>query len=538
MSGLPASPGAPSRTSGRGLARRLGWLLVILAGTAVYANALTGPFVEVDKIAIVRAENIRRLWPPIDVIRAWPGTPAWGRPLVAYSLAGNYALSGLSTWSYHLVNITLHVLTGLGLWAAVNRAMRSPLVSPTLRRSAGGLATAIALIWVVHPIHTAAVTHVSGRAQVMTGLAAVVLVLVVLRAAEQRGRSGWWQLTAVVVSAGGMLCSPAMVAVTLLALLADRAVGAGSFRGALRRRWAMYLGLAATWAIPIALSLAGLGPTGKLETYRVLEYGITQPGVVLHYLRLMIWPDPLVLQYHWRPATEMVEVLPGAVVMITLGALAIWLGRLSPVVSLMLGWIILTLLPSSSALPNAYMAIESRMYLPAMGVVALLVAGVWAGLRRVRWRDLASSGSLRGAAVVLVAVTSAALGARTLDRNRDYANPAELWLQAVQAGPYNATAANNLAWLYATSPDAEVRDGQSAIHLAEWAVKLSEGNPGFIDTLAAAHAEVGHFDKAVELMDVVLRLVPDHPRYQRARAEFQAHREAFLEGRPWREPAP
>ncbi len=56
------------------------------------------------------------------------------------------------------------------------------------------------------------------------------------------------------------------------------------------------------------------------------------------------------------------------------------------------------------------------------------------------------------------------------------------------------------AWLLATAPDDALRDGRQARTLAERARQLAgQDVPQILDALAAAHAELGEFDKAVEL---------------------------------------
>ncbi len=73
--------------------------------------------------------------------------------------------------------------------------------------------------------------------------------------------------------------------------------------------------------------------------------------------------------------------------------------------------------------------------------------------------------------------------------------------EALRLNPNDVVALNNLAWLLATNPDEKVRNGYEAISYAERACALTQwGNPGFLATLAAAHAERGNFQQAVELI--------------------------------------
>jgi tetratricopeptide (TPR) repeat protein len=85
---------------------------------------------------------------------------------------------------------------------------------------------------------------------------------------------------------------------------------------------------------------------------------------------------------------------------------------------------------------------------------------------------------------------------------KDYAKVKADYLEALKLNANEHTALNNLAWLQATCPEAEYRDGESALKLAtkvccltKWRVKA------YASTLAAAHAERGEFAKAVEVAE-------------------------------------
>jgi tetratricopeptide (TPR) repeat protein len=92
-------------------------------------------------------------------------------------------------------------------------------------------------------------------------------------------------------------------------------------------------------------------------------------------------------------------------------------------------------------------------------------------------------------------------------RKKDYANAAADYAQAVELNPESAVNQNQLAWTLATVPDEKVRDGQRAVAAAKKACELTDHkNGGFLDTLAAAYAEVGQFDKAVEWQEKALKV--------------------------------
>jgi len=67
---------------------------------------------------------------------------------------------------------------------------------------------------------------------------------------------------------------------------------------------------------------------------------------------------------------------------------------------------------------------------------------------------------------------------------------------AIVLDPRDPAAANNLAWLRATHPSAEHRDGAAALELADSVLRLRPGDSDALDLMAAAQAEIGHFAEA------------------------------------------
>ncbi|MGO9433927.1 MAG: tetratricopeptide repeat protein [Terracidiphilus sp.] len=74
------------------------------------------------------------------------------------------------------------------------------------------------------------------------------------------------------------------------------------------------------------------------------------------------------------------------------------------------------------------------------------------------------------------------------------------WNQALAKDPDHLQLLNDIAWVLSTSSDGALRNGSEALRLAGHAVDLTQGNePALLGTLAAANAEIGRFDKAIEL---------------------------------------
>jgi len=102
--------------------------------------------------------------------------------------------------------------------------------------------------------------------------------------------------------------------------------------------------------------------------------------------------------------------------------------------------------------------------------------------------------------------------------------------EALRLEPDNYRAWNHMAWLLATCPDAQVRDGKRAVELAErasWTTGYEDS--AALDTLAAAYAELGDFDEAIRWQEKAVQLAPDH-KVDRLRGRLEIYRS----GKPFR----
>ena len=178
-------------------------------------------------------------------------------------------------------------------------------------------------------------------------------------------------------------------------LLYDRLFLADSYRQAFRERGWVYAGLVATLAlIPLNLYMANFHRSALVTTDVVSpwDYLKVQSEVLVMYLRLSVWPHPLIIDYAgWPTHPTLASVLPYGLAIVALLALtAFGLLRLAPA-AYAGAWFFLILAPTSSFLPlPTEIATERRMYLPLMGIVALLVLGGYRLLARrgraVAWR--------------------------------------------------------------------------------------------------------------------------------------------------------
>lgn len=415
-----------------------GWLLILLLvvlPAAAYWNSLATPLVLDDVASIRDNASIHTLWPPSVPLRPPAGgLPVGGRPLANLTLAVNYAVSGAEPWSYHLLNLALHVANGLLLFALLHRTLRQPAVPRRWRSAAEGLALGVAAVWVVHPLTTAAVTYLSQRTELLATACLLGTLLAFARgvAAEAGGRG--WRVLAVALCLAGMACKETMAAAPVLVLLYDRTFLAGGFAAAWRRRRGWYLALGGTWILlgGLIASTASRGGTAGLHTgVSSVAYALTQTEALARYLGLVFWPHPLVFDYGEHITRDALVYVPcGLLVAVLLGATLVALVR-RPVLGFAGAMCLGVLAPTTSVVPVATQTIgEHRVYLPLAVVLLLAAALVWRLGRR--------------AAPVVAAVAVVTGATLTVARNCDYRTVENLWRDTVAKRPTNARAHNNL----------------------------------------------------------------------------------------------
>ncbi|MCX6955937.1 MAG: tetratricopeptide repeat protein [Verrucomicrobia bacterium] len=502
-----ASPSSPLRTV---------WLfagVLALATLAVYSNALSVPFIFDDPSSILTNPTLATLWPPWGAFSPPPLVTVSGRPLVNFTFALNHAVSGTAPWSYHLANLAIHIAAGLLLFGIVRRTLASPSLSGRFGTSALPLAFISAALWTLHPLQTESVTYVVQRVESLMGFFYLLTVYAFVRATESQAGIRW-----LVVSVAACLCGMAskevMVSAPLLVFLYDRTFVSVTFAEAWRRRRIYYAALAATWLLLASLVLAtrSRGGTAGFDTdVSAWSYGLTQLRTLTTYLRLSLWPHPLVFDY----GTDLVRhaadvVVPGVIIAAAIGG-TIWALWRRPALGFAGVWFFAIIAPSSSIIPVATQtAAEHRMYLPlaAVLVAVTLLMFSWVGRRSI--------------AVGLV--VAGAFAVLAWQRNTVYRDELALWTDTVAKRPNNARAHYNLAEVLARTPHKA-----DAVAHYESALQLDPNYAEAYNNLGILLKDLGRPDEAFENFGRSVRIDPGNPISQYNLGDTLAQRGRFNE---------
>jgi tetratricopeptide (TPR) repeat protein len=406
--------------------------VIIAAGAVAYSNSLHGPFV-FDDVSFSRDPGIRDLR-RLDRILLPDKARPYYRPTVTLSLALCHRIGGLEVVPYHVFNLGIHILATLTLFGLVRRTLSLPRLQPYSTGAATALALSVSLLWMLYPLQTQSVTYIIQRCESLMGLFCLLTLYAVTRGAGS-ARAWWWYGGAVAACVLGMGAKEVMAMVPVLVLMYDRVFLASSWGEVFRKRWGLYLALALSCGLLVPMLRTGQDAFSRTPPPTMWEYARTQPGVVLHYLRLSFWPDALCLDHGWPVARSAREIVPPAIVMGSLFVGAVWALWRWPSWGFLGASSFLMLAPSSSFIPIPDLAFEHRMYLPLAALVALLVLGGWEAGRRLASRGVISWGMAKVGGGCLVAAASLVLGIRTYLRNADYRTDLGLWQDTVAKAP-------------------------------------------------------------------------------------------------------
>jgi len=479
-------------------------LVVVVAGIVAYLDSFRGVFLFDDMKSIVDNAAIR------SFAAASHNLAGAERPVVLLTFALNYAWSRLDVWSYHAVNMANHVLAGLALYAVVEATFASERLRGVPRASARAIACVVALLWVVHPLQTESVTYIVQRGESLMGLFYLLTLYAVVRGARAPRHAAAWYGGAVVACALGMGSKAIMITAPVVVLAYDRIFLSRSWAELWKRRWPLYAGLAASWLVLGATNLAGeiLNPEQRAgltvglgyRGSRPLQYALTQPAIILHYLRLAFWPQPLCLDYFWPIATSASEIaLPLVVVLALVAATVVALYK-RPALGFLGTWFFLILAPTSSFVPVQDPAFEHRMYLPLAAVIVAAVAGVRALLGRV----VESRATRTAVAAVVTVVVAVACMAATRARNHDYDSMFAMWGSVLRVRPQNPRAHSDYG--KALAERGQMADAVS--HL-ETSIRLMPAYYPAHNNLGNALASQGKMDDAIAQFREAIRLKDD-----------------------------
>lgn len=480
------------------------FILVATVTAIVYANSLPNEFLFDDLTIIVEEQSASGSGPFAQLQKLFTTGKAY-RPVRTASYAFDYAISGLDPWGYHVSNIAYHSIASIVVFLIARHLFNGQWI-PLLT----------ALLFAVHPVQTDAVTYLSGRRDVLSGL--FVLTGFYLFLLYRRTARPWYLVMALSLYPLAFFSKESGIVLPLLCVAYDLVAGLKLTAPILSRAWLTELGTGVTGIIRkfqwLYLSLfVGAGGLAAYVLFVVRgtwqrEYHggslwftlLTDTRIFVHYLKLLIFPVTLNADYSYNAFpvtttwTDPRAIGAGLVLLlIWAGLLAVW--RTQPLATFGGLWFFLALLPVAQIIPHHEMMAEHYLYTPSVGVFL----GVGALVNFLMKRQ--GIGRLLPLVCSVVVIV---LGLRTVWRNWDWRDDLTLWTKTVEAAPQAARARNNLGAAY-------LRRGKLALarEQLETAIRIKSHLPYAHGNLGKVYFDLGDLTLAEKELLTALNLKPD-----------------------------
>ena len=424
------------------------------------------------------------------------------RPVQTISYIVDYLLWNTDPYGYHLSNILWHVASGILLFLLLQKLFRQFVAgwqdnTATLIPVFSWAAFFVALLWLVHPVHSAAVDYISGRADSLAFFFACASWLLYLRAKSANRRD----------VAGILFGASALALLLALCSRESACIWAAVFLTHLclfekNLGWKKKL-IVMGVCLAVIAAYAGLRqlPENRLVVTSDNDWAPPLRATLMlralgDYGRLMIWPsnlhmertvfDPTLLQSSsgWRShvAVEYLSIT-GLIVAAILCFGILRGGRGRSLRAFGAIWFLLGYLPISNLFNLNATVAEHWLYLPSVGLLVFAVGCCVEFPRRARY-----------CTAVLCCVACAGLSARSFVRAGDWLNEETFYRQTLAAGGSTLRAALNLGHVYSAKHEYAKAEG-----LFRRVLQISPDYPAARTNLGEALFRQGKIKEAEEV---------------------------------------
>jgi tetratricopeptide (TPR) repeat protein len=420
----------------------LAFVLILIVGIAAYYNSFNCAFHFDDFPNIVENLRIRNIK---NFSSWWSFNPR--RPIGFLTFVLNFHFNGLNVRGYHLVNLSIHLINGLLLYWLVKQTFVTPAVKDKYDNKLQMVIPLFtALVFVVHPIMTEAVTYIVQRLVSLATLFYLLSLNLYIKGRLNEGSTYHklkWFIISVIAATCGLLTKEIAYTIVGAVLLYEFCF----FKSTVRFRNNKYLLYVFAFLV-VSLLLFFLTvryekffkvvePTeGNVFSITTISYLFTQFRVLVTYIRLLFVPVNQTFDYDYPLSSGFFEMktMASFLILLALLILAIWLFRKNIWISFGILWFFLTISVQSSIIARPNLIFEHRLYLSAVGYLFVLI-GLFLYFDKLR--DMRSV--MLAVAVTLVTV----YGVMTFQRNKTWLNSYTFWADNVRKSPNKPRPLNN-----------------------------------------------------------------------------------------------
>ncbi len=470
----------------------IAFVIIIIAGCLSYSNSLNGEMI-FDDINIIEQNERLQSFDDFKNINKWINPNHRHFSMLTFAI--NYNIDGNNVFGFHLINLLVHLIYGCFVFLLARLILSISIFDNNPQRKYPGLiALFIALLCVLHPIQTQAVSYIVQR---MTSMATMFYIMSVVFYGYGRllyvkkglnANVVLLYLFALISGTLGILSKQIVITIPFVILLFELFFIRNK-DGAIFKKY-LLISFSILFLLFLLTLFGGFIPK-ETETISRSNYLFTQFRVIVKYVQLLILPINLALDYDFSVAESLFEwkVIISLVIILALIATGFLLYNKKHLVSFGIFWFFITLSVESSILPIRDVINEHRLYLPMFGFSLIFVSLIW---------DIFSIKRIY-AVLALLLVINIIFGIVTYNQNKAWETKLSLWNDNAAKKPHNARAFNNLGSTYIT-----LRDLENAEEAYTEATRLK---PDYVDALfnlGNIKIDLGKFPEAIAVFDQLL----------------------------------
>ncbi|MDP7581498.1 MAG: tetratricopeptide repeat protein [Nitrospinota bacterium] len=468
------------------------------------------------------------------------------RPIIFYTLHLNHSLGGFNVFGFHVVNLTVHIITCLLIFLFAKEILSINRFLKTSDQSKNKLNIPLisALLFAVHPMNTQVITYITGRTTSIAVCFYMASFLFFIKGVRQNlpWKILFYALSIVFLIMGYgskmiILTVPVMFIIYYLFFTPLKSIFFKRFFESIFIRIIiqtivitspfilifisshlnilsfvrMDFGFLQKLFDPIQIKLMHIDSMAKdnlsMTIYLLTEFKV----IVFYYIKMIFFPfnqniDPDFPVAHG--ITDSGVALSLGVILLCLFA-GIYFYKNNRIIAFGIFWFFITLLPTSSILPLRDMITEHRLYLQLAGFILTIPLCLNQFIIRYKKSSFKQLAYFILPVFLLIIVFSVL----TVKRNFVWKNEKSLWSDAAEKSPRLPRPLNNLAEAYDKEGLAydNKKNYKKAIEFLKKAIAISPTGYKYYNNLGKIYGRLGEFELATKNLKLALKYNPDYP---------------------------
>ena len=347
-------------------------LLIAVVAIASYSNTITSGFVYDDATSVIRQPVIRHV---SDIFTLWNLRPS--RFITTLTFALNFHFSGLNATPYHVTNIIVHLFAGWVVYFLLNQFVQY-FVKKNRHSYFSLLPLFGALLFISHPLQTESVSFITQRTSSIAALFYLLTLLFFLKATAHPHINRVYFILSLLCTTVALLTKENAYTLPLSIFLLSYFFKRKFFPLAplyfLLSLFLLYVSYFRPGGIFVKSSSNYSLPSfsmAKKSLITPLQYGATQPRVIMTYLRLIFVPIGQTIDYDYPLSHSLFDksTIISTVFLAMLFLTAVFIRKKAPPLSFGILFFFVTLIIESSIIPIDDVIFEHRLYLPIAGII-------------------------------------------------------------------------------------------------------------------------------------------------------------------------